>query len=257
MSCERYRGWMRDATTDELRGSHGAEFEEHVRGCATCSGEFQRARMLLTAINLGVAAQVAEEPSPKLVEQVRRKIREKAAVAPSWSARWLPVAVCATVLILAATVWTLWPRNDAQHELTASSVPPSPPRAVRPAAVESTANPKTKLRQHESMVALARPARKLSARRIERQPAVPEITEVPEVIVQPEQMKAVMLFAQALNSRQIDSAKLLADLKTADQPLEIKPLVIAPLDAPKPSNGEPGDGTPDAARKLVNLQDSK
>ena len=109
------------------------------------------------------------------------------------------------------------------------------------------------------MVALARPARKLSARRIERQPRVPE---VPEVIVQPGQMEAVMQFAQMLNSGQIDGAKLLADLKAADQPLEvqpleIKPLVIAPLETPKPTNGEPGDGVPDSVRKLVGLQDSK
>lgn len=104
------------------------------------------------------------------------------------------------------------------------------------------------------MVALARPARKLNARRIERQRAAPEI---PEVIVEPGQMAAVMQFAQALKNGQIDGAKLLADLKAADQPLKIKPLVIAPLETPKPANGEPDDGTPGTVRKLVSLQDSK
>ncbi|MGH9865734.1 MAG: hypothetical protein ACRD4H_10005, partial [Candidatus Acidiferrales bacterium] len=63
------------------------------------------------------------------------------------------------------------------------------------------------------------------------------------------QMEAVMLFAQVMNSRQVDGAKLLADLKAADQPLEIKPLVIAPLETPKLADDKSSESTPDGEDK--------
>lgn len=258
MSCERYRGWIMDAAAGELPEGRGAKFEEHVRECSPCRQEFQRVRMVLTAIDLGVAAQVAEEPSPMLVEGVRQKIRERRDIAPSWSARWVPMAACATVLILAASVWTLWPGSEARRGVATLSTTLSANRPARPQKIAQGATLVSAPEKRKPMIASVSASVSRSGerrpRRIERQPAAPE---VPEVIVPPGQMEAVMQFAEALNSRQIDGAKLLADLKAADQPLEIKPLVIAPLNAPKPSNGEPGDGTPDAARKLVNLQDSK
>jgi hypothetical protein len=55
-------------------------------------------------------------------------------------------------------------------------------------------------------------------------------------------MEAVMRFAQELNSGQIDGAKLLADLKAADQPLEIKPLKTPELAGDKAS-GTSEDGS--------------
>lgn len=254
MSCKRYRDWMASAAADELPKNRRAELENHARECAACRQELQRVRTLFAAIDLGVTAQSAAEPSPRLMEQVRQRIRDEAPVARWWNARWVPAVACATVLIVAVSVWTLWPRTAIRHELTANSAHTSPVQAVRPAAVGTTAMPKIASQRRGSMVALARPARRLNARRVERQSAA---LEVPEVIVEPGQMEAVMQFAQALNSGQIDSAKLLADLKAANQPLKIKPLVIAPLEAPKPANSEPGDGMGDGVRDLGSFQDSK
>ncbi|MHB8486216.1 MAG: zf-HC2 domain-containing protein [Candidatus Acidiferrales bacterium] len=237
MNCERYRGWMTDAAADELPGNRRAELENHARECAVCRQELQRVRTLMEAINLGVTAQTAAEPSPRLMEQARQRIRDEAPVAPWWNARWVPAVACAAVLIVAASVWTLWPRTAIRHELTASSALPSPVQAVRPAAAAAAAKPKITPERRGSMVALARPARKLNARRVERQSRAPE---VPEVIVEPGQMKAVMQFAQMLNSGQIDGAKLLADLKAADQPLKIKPLEMPELAGDKSSGTSEG-----------------
>ena len=254
MNCERYRGWMTDAAADELAENRRTELENHARECAACRQEFQRVRTLLAAINLAVTAQSAVEPSPRLMEQVRQRVRDEAAVAPWWNARWVPALACAAVLIVAASLWALWPRTDARHELTASSAAPSPVQAVRPTAAATTAKPKITPERRgsmvSSMVALARPTRKLNARRIDRQLRVPE---VPEVIVQPGQMEAVMQFAQMLNSGQIDGAKLLADLKAADQPLEIKPLKTPELAGDKSSGASEGG----SEKNFVGSKDSR
>lgn len=249
MSCERYRSWMTDAAADELPENRRTELENHARECAACRQEFQRVRTLLAAIDLGVTAQAAAAPSPRLMERVRQRIHDEASVAPWWNARWVPAVACAAVLIVAASVWTLWPRTDARHELTASSAPPSQAQAVRPATV-LTAKPKITPQRRGPMVALARSAHKLSARRIERHPSAPEI---PEVIVQPGQMEAVMRFAQMLNSGQIDGAKLLADLKAADQPLKIKPLETPELADGKASGTSAGR----SEKNFVRSKDSR
>lgn len=251
MNCERYRSWMTDAAADELPENCRRELENHARECAACRQEFQRVRTLFAAIDLGVTAQSAAEPSPRFMEQVRQRVRDEAPVASWWKARWVPALACASALIVAASVWTLWPRTGAQHELTASSAPPSPVQAVRPAAVV-TPKPKITPERHGSVVALARPARRLNARRIARRPAAPEIPEVPEVIVEPGQMEAVMRFAQALNSGQIDGAKLLADLKAADQPLKIKPLETPELSGDKPNGASEG-----GSKNFVRSEDSR
>lgn len=249
MNCERYRSWMTDAAADELPENRRTELENHARECAACRQELQRVRALLAAINLGVTAQAAAEPSPRLMEQLRQRIRDEASVVSWWNARWVPALACAAVLIVAASVWTLWPRTGARHEMTASSVAPSPVQAVRPTAVKTTAKPKITPERRGSMVALARPAPRLNARRIKRHPSAPEI---PEVIVQPGQMEAVMRFAQALNSGQIDGAKLLADLKAADQPLEIKPLETPELAGDKSSGASEG-----GSKNFVRSADSR
>lgn len=234
MNCEQYRSSMTDA---DLPGNCRTELENHARECPACRQEFERVGTLLAAIDLGVTAQTAAEPSPTWMEQVHQRIRDESSVTPWWNARWVPAMACAAVLILAASVWTLWPRTGARHELTATSAPPSPVQAVRPAAAGTTGSPKTAPERHGSVVALLPPVRKLSARRMERQRAAPE---VPGVIVQPGQMEAVMRFAQQVNSGQIDGAKLLADLKAADQPLEIKPLKTPELAGDKASGTSEG-----------------
>ncbi|HEV2616578.1 MAG TPA: zf-HC2 domain-containing protein [Candidatus Acidoferrales bacterium] len=251
MSCEPYRNWMTDAAAGELQGSRRANLESHLNECAACRAECQRVQMIYEAIDLGVTAQTAAEPSPRLIEHVRQRIREDAPVALWWNARWIPAMACGAVLIVAASAWILWPRNDAGRKLIASSARPSSTLAERPAPVASVVEPKVMTERRGTIATLARPARKFSTRRIERQRPVPEI---PEVIVQPGQMQAIMLLARAVNSGQVDGAKLLAELKAANQPievqpLEVKPLVIAPLETPKLSSDKSSEGAPDGGDK--------
>ncbi|HKV28653.1 MAG TPA: zf-HC2 domain-containing protein, partial [Candidatus Acidoferrales bacterium] len=203
MSCERYRDWMTAAAAGDLQKNRRTELELHLNGCAGCRAEFQRVQILLNAIDFGVTAQTAAEPSLKLIESVRARIREESPVVAWWSARnarWIPAAACAAVLILAASIWTLWPRNQAPRQLITSSVTPSIAQAGRTPLVSGAATPRITPERNEPLAAFLRPARKRNVRRIERR------QEAPEIIVQPGQMRALELFVQVMNSRQVDGA---------------------------------------------------
>ncbi|MGH9731851.1 MAG: zf-HC2 domain-containing protein [Candidatus Acidiferrales bacterium] len=251
MNCKRYRDWITDAAAGGLQEGRRRELENHTRECGACRQEFQRVRTLLKAIDLAVTAQATGEPSPRLMEQVRQRIREQASVAPSWSAwdaRWVQAVACAAVLIVAASLWSLWPRTATPRESAANSATPPSAQADRPTAVSGAAPPAVAPQRNEPAAALAPHIHKLRGRGIERR------AEVPEVIVQPGQMKAVMLFVRVMNSQQANAAKLLADLKAADrpieiQPLEIKPLVIVPLETPKLADDKSSESTPDGGDK--------
>ncbi len=242
-NCAQFRECMADAA---LSGSLQADFDAHLCECAACREDFHRLQTLLQAINDGLSASVAAEPSPQLIADVRQRIAEYQYHAPAWRRQraWLTaVSACAALAILLFAARTLHKfnqslPNDAPSPIAASSTPSraTAPLNHGPAVESATSAPPRKpaplFARHTSPRALHR--------------AAPE----PEIIVEPGQMQAVLEFAAALQSGQIDGVKLLADQKQAAEPLEIKPLVIAPLkiaaladDAAPPASGggESGD----------------
>jgi Putative zinc-finger len=239
-NCAQFRESMADAADAALSNNLRADFDAHLRDCAACREEFRRAQALRQAINDGLSASVAAEPSPQLIANVLRRIGEQQDRAPAWWSRspWLTAAsACAALAIFLFAARTLHRfnrplPNDAPSPIVASSTPShsaaSPNRS--PVVESATSAPPRKpaplFARHASSRELDHPA--------------PE----PEIIVEPGQMEAVFEFAAALQSGQIDGAKLLADQRQVAEPLEIKPLTIAPLkiaaladDAAPPASG--------------------
>jgi Putative zinc-finger len=224
-TCARFRESMADAADAALSPSLRTEFDVHLRDCATCREELRRVQMLLEAINDGVSASVAAEPSPQLIANVPQRIAEQQYRAPAWwrQRAWLTAAsACATLAILLFAARTTHKLNQplrgpVPNPIASSSAPSNPSGSPtrRPAVESATSVPPRKpaplFARHASPPALDRPA--------------PE----PEIIVEPGQMRAVLEFVAALKSGQVDGTELLGSQREANQPLEIKPLVIAPL----------------------------
>ncbi len=222
-NCAQFRKWMADAADAALAGNLRAGFDAHLRDCAACRQEFGRMQTLLQAINSDLSASVAAEPSPQFVARIRQRIAEQPQPhrAPLWlpGNAWLTAAgACAAlaVFLLAARA------SHKSPELPHADV--AGPVASPPAHIAPLPNP----RPSGSVASVpSRPpgfvaARTPSSRAIDR--PVPE----PEVIVEPGQMQAIFRFAAAMQSGQVDGAKLLADEKKSAAPLVIKPIPVAP-----------------------------
>lgn len=234
MNCELCKTRMSDAATGRLSARQRAAFEARTRDCADCRQEFGRVQALLEAINRGVIAQVAAEPSPELMVRIRRKIAAEAAPAGSIWAGWIPATACAAMLIIAAAMWLISARGAGQRSV-ATTAPANPlPKIATPAA-QSPA--------HTSAVAIG--PKEISGvvlvHRVET-PRRPRMDHEPEVIVPPGEAKALLQLADVLQSGKFDGGELLTDLNKTDQPIEIKPLVIPPLES-SPQADDAGSGS--------------
>ena len=224
MTCERYQLWMTDAATEALSEWQQVGFKAHVRECSACRSEFERVRALLEAIDRGVEAQVAPEPSPEMMARLRRRIGAEASPSIGSWALWAPATACAAAVILAIAVWLNWPASSKRENFPMLAAPGGSVVALNHTSTGGT-GAGTRTASANAMHAVA-PARQFVAtkRGIERK------GEIPEVIVAPGQAEALLQFVAALQNGKLDSAKLLAEQKEAEQPIEIKPLVIPPLE---------------------------
>src|SRR6185437_13228335 len=132
--CGRVRGWMADAASGVLSGARRGEFEQHIGDCAACRAEFARTENLLGRIDESLRAELAVEPSPKLILGVRERIAaeetQSARLTVGWLGRnsWLSAAgVCAAaavLLIFMVAHRANWPAsNFAPRQTVANSVP--------------------------------------------------------------------------------------------------------------------------------------
>ncbi|MGB6077170.1 MAG: zf-HC2 domain-containing protein [Candidatus Acidiferrales bacterium] len=225
-TCARFREIMADAADAALSGSLRADFDAHLRDCAACREEFGRMRTLLQAINATLSSTVAAEPSPQLLASVRQRITEQPQPhrTPSWLPRsaWLTTAgASAALAILLFAVRTTHkfnqsPRGSVPNQVASLSTLNQPTVPPTRGPIASTAS--TERRKSATML-----ARHSSPRTLRY--SAPE----PEVIVEPGQMQAIFQLVGAAQRGQIDGAELLADEEKVAEPLEIKPLTIAPL----------------------------
>jgi hypothetical protein len=229
MNCERCRERVSDAAAGVLSARQQKQFDAHVQNCAVCSAEFERSLTLLEAIGRGVAAQVAAEPSPELAARVRRKIAAETATTDAIWAWRIPAAAFAAMIIIVTAMWMMRPHGGKQEQVV-KTAPASISPTVANHAAPNQASPggEAAAPKHFSSIASLRPVAAQKPGRIER---------APEVLVPPGQAQAVLQFAAALQSGKLDGAKLMAELQRADQPIEIRPLVIAPLETPGQSDG--------------------
>lgn len=240
-NCAQARESMADAASGALPSGHLADFGVHLRDCAGCREEFHRTQTLLQAIDQGVSASVAAEPSPQLLSNIRQAIAGQPYRAPMWLPRRASLAtagVCAVVAICLFAARILRNTHEIAPRYATNPVNTSP--TPNHAAVDTIRVPPVELANSAPPRKPALAMRHGSVRR-PRRPA-----PGPEVIVEPGQMQAIFQLIAATRRGQIDGGNLLSSEKKAAEPLEIKPIVIAPLkisaleDEPEPSTSNGG-----------------
>jgi len=221
----------------------------HLANCAECRAEFAAQRALQERITNGIAAMVADEPSPALLTRVRAQIASEAAPRSANWMQWLIAGVAVSAFAVAA-MWIIGrpsgrligPRNLPTQ--TASSAPTSP--AIAPVQVASQETPQLKpaiTHEHQQMRSASHPTapRVVPAVQKVAQPAVTAAANnsSAEIIVPAGQREAVLRLVNALRTGRVDAASLIRTTQLE----EITPLVtITPLEI-KPINGGGGDGS--------------
>ena len=245
MDCEESRAAMVDAATDDLAAGERAKFEAHVQGCAACREELQRIKMLLGEIDRGVTAEVAAEPSADLLRNVRQRIAEGSAVKNAMPRRWVALAACAAMMMMAVAM--LIARAQRGNSLTTRE-------RVRVAAANSLSAPAVIQPGEASKTLDARSlAMMATAGRMATRGTQPRERDQ-DVVVPQGEMQLVMKLAVMLKTAQAeDGSAVVVKLNQARtaEPLEIKPLEIAPLDAANEGTASAGGGTDGANLKFV------
>jgi hypothetical protein len=228
MACERYKVSLADAALGELERVPEAELRAHLENCAACRTAFDAERRLVAAIDWGVAASVAAEPSPELAARVRQRIEAvrvpaRPWFAGSWIGRWVPAAAGALVVLALVTMWL------ARRE------------PARPGKPESAKNVPS---QHHSQSGAGVPGESVTPRVLPVQPVgsaagsrrphivrkvVLKAAEA-EVLVPPGQREAILRLYEAVRSGRADAASLLAERGSLEPvALKIAPLEVAAL----------------------------
>jgi anti-sigma factor RsiW len=105
MTCEQLRTRLSPYVDSGLADDELAEFESHLRGCASCANE---AVGLLQMKRMTRAAATRYSPSPDFRLRMEQQIRAKQK--PAWSALWMPklgMAAVAAVLLIAAVIFSV------------------------------------------------------------------------------------------------------------------------------------------------------
>jgi hypothetical protein len=232
MACEKYSAWMTDAALGELAPGREPELLAHAAGCDACREAYQHAQQVAAFVDRGVVSLVSGEPSPHFMPRVRARIA--AEPAPSrygWLVAWAPAA--AGALALAAVLLVLLIRSPRPGNPNRVSIAPA---ENPPATAPATSPPRA------AAVVARRDAR------FSRSPVSHNSPEAQaEVLVQPGQFAAVLQYADALRSGRIDGDQLIAAQQSLDKPLEMTPIEIPLLDAPKNGN-DTAESTDDTGR---------
>jgi hypothetical protein len=226
MICERYRTWMSDAALHALQPAREAEFSDHVRVCAACRADIERMQKLVVAVDAGVAAIVAGEPSPALAARVRQRIAEETA-APQWRiTSWIPVAAGALALLALVSIWLIRREPAHQPNVASHGAVESPAKPVSPAVVPR--RPQVASRETPRLARpphAHRPAASAGARL--------ETGGEPEILVPPEEWSGVASLYSAMQTGRVDGTLLVASAKNLGKPLAVDELKIAPIEIPK------------------------
>lgn len=229
MACEKYSALIADAAFGALAQGREPEFMAHAAGCDACREAYQHAREVAAFVDRGVQSLVSGEPSPHFIQRIRARIAAEpvptrfhlvgwAHVAPP--RRLAPLAVGALVfgaLLLVLLAHSLRHNNqNPAMSIAAQHQPPLPQAIALNPPPHSTAI-ELPPASHEHYV-------------IRR--AAPHSSE-PEVLVQPGQFAAVLRYADVLHSGRIDGGQLMAAQPSLDKPLEMAPIEIPLIGAPK------------------------
>jgi hypothetical protein len=247
MSCERFR----DAITDHACGAEiSAEAAAHLAGCADCRDAFDANRRALADVNAELERALSVAPSPEFVSRLHAHIRVQ-------KSPWAMPAGLAAAAVLVIAVFIAWRTADRQPSASvaapaalaspavAAGTPPvasgTPPVASgfsrKDAAVAQSdpgaarVLPPNRLRQGfgESAVASAKAeggshaALAIATRHTE-----------PEVIVPPDQIRAIARLQELLRNRVLDEATLPPQKAEPEAltDLTIEPLSVSDITLP-------------------------
>jgi len=223
----------------------------HLATCADCRAELAEQRALQERITSGIAAMVADEPSPALLTRVRAQITS--APLPR-SVNWMQWFM-AGVTVTAFAVVAMWMMDRPSGRFNRTGILPaqSAANAVSSHAIESTqvTPPETSqskpaiTQEHRQFRSASHPNAQLvvpAIVKVSKQPVTAAANNQPaEIIVPAGQREAVLRLVNALRTGRVDAASLIRTNQTG----EISPLVtITPLEI-KPIDGGSGDGSGD------------
>jgi hypothetical protein len=218
MACEEYSGWMSVAALGALPAGREGELRAHVGRCEACRSKWEAASALVAAIDGAVTTLVAGEPSPQFASRLRARIADE----PTPAAWLLPARPRLAAALVAAValfaVLLLRSPERASRGMpatnTASAVAPSRAASAGPATQRVDA-PSPQAPRH------AASDRRGRARFVE-----------PEVLVPRGQLSAALLLANAVSNGRIDGTQISVSAAAAGNPIEVKPIEIAPLALP-------------------------
>jgi anti-sigma factor RsiW len=222
MACLDYKNQLTDAALALLAPGEGASQNDsglraHLDACADCAAEFARTRLLLSAIDRGVAASVSPEPSPEMMARLRRRIAEEPAP-HFWTGTWIPVVAAALAVAVAAFLWlgirtaTHSIAPAASGELVTHSTPGQAPRRAQENGASARLAPPAS--SHLATSRALKPGGKL------------------DVLVPPGQMAAVLELQAALKNGSVDPSSIASDKDELGEALDIARLKISPLEFP-------------------------
>ncbi len=222
MACERYTDRLEDAALGALDPARDAELSAHVSTCRECRAGLERERLLVAAMEQGIVASVAGDPSPEFVARLRRRLAEEAARPRFGFAGWVPVAV-PVVALAALAIVLLAPRPSRPPANSAKTREPA-----ETGRAERAASPLSPGARNEHP-AVRKGLRKATPRR------GPNVGNEPEVVVEKGEWDAVVKFYDAVWNRRVDASTVARGTQAGDipgpKPLEVAPLEIAMLDS--------------------------
>lgn len=211
MACEQCNDWLMDAALGALPSRNEAELRRHLAVCSSCRSALERERLLLGAIDCGIAASMAAEPAPEMVARVRMRLAEETASAANAFRLWLPIAAAVLAMVVLLAHW-FRPRVPSAPGVAGETPPSTPQVAVPSAPLSAVLSP-----------------RERSVHRSVSQPRKASLQE-PEVLVPPGQWQAVLELADALNHGRLNGPALAADLGSSGKLLALEAISPSPLE---------------------------
>ena len=225
MDCERAGKILKELALSGATAANSPELAAHVSACAVCREAFASEQAFVAAMNRGVAAAIAGEPSPALRVRVRDQL---AAPARGWEWRWAAVAAV-SLLAFAISLRAVHSRR-AQPEKSISS-PGGETAAVAPVAAPVSLSP----------AATTRTAKLLRRKHVERERVA--LPNLPAVLIEKGEREAMLCLLDDVRSGRLDAESLL----TQQEPIAVAKLEISPLKLPPlaEKDSSPSDsGTP-------------
>jgi len=266
MDCKRYQNWLSEAALGALDRSRESELRAHVEGCGGCRAALERERMLVAAIDRGVAAHLAAEPSADFAARLTMRLADEVAGRPAraeagprsewlWGfwpelawRRWIPAAALA---LIAATIGLGW----LAHHMAGSRGPAALGQVGRLPAVSANRPARPPSSAHAAagpvteVAGLRQPARR--GRTASAKAVRPEVQPqgLPEVLIDKSEQEGIARLYTAIQNGRVNLVSLMAvppgfqrepDGSLAPALLKIEPLDQAPGGDSGAGSTEPG-----------------